>query len=168
MRPVSATGCVWLIDAAYVFQGHTGTIDYVKLKDTMQQWACDGKTFDQIIFYNSTTLDGKADGFHEFLKKIGFEVKLYSIKRSGYTCEKCNHHGNKHVQRGVDVAICTDLLRLAYEGKFRRVVLTAGDGDLLDAVKLVKSRFQEVYVSGYRHSMFTELATTSDAVYWIQ
>lgn len=167
MRPISNSGYVWIIDAAYVLQGHTTTIDYLQLKDTIQQWACGGKSFDQIIFYNSVVEGGKADNFHEFLRNNGFEVKLYPLKRSGYTCESCGHRGTKYVQRGVDVAICTDLLRLAYEGKFKRVVMTAGDGDLLDAVKLVKSRFQEVYLTGYRHSMSNDLVSVADNVHWM-
>lgn len=151
------SGVVWLIDAAYVLNGHVGKIDYDMLKKTFQQWACKGKDFDQIIFYNSTVGDNRADAFHAALEKLGFRIKLFPLKRSN----------GKMVQRGVDVAICVDLLRLAYEGKFWRVVLTAGDGDLIEAVKLVRSRYQEVMLTGYRDSMSNDLLAAASQVYWM-
>ncbi len=161
-----ATGCVWLIDAAYVLQCHVGTINYAEIRAELEAWV--GSGFDEVIFYNSTINDGKADGFHEYLReKCGFVVKLFPLKRSTYTCEHCGHHGSKQVQRGVDVAICTDLLSLAYEGRFKRVVLTAGDGDLLSAIQLVKRRFQKVYLNGYRKSMSADLMAEANGVYWM-
>jgi uncharacterized LabA/DUF88 family protein len=161
------SGIVWLIDGAYILKGHTGRIDYNELRNQLQAWA--GGPFDQIIFYNSfVDGDARADRFNNDLKLNGFAVKLFPLKRAtGGTCDSCGRQCERMVQRGVDVAICTDLLRLAYEGKFRRVVLSAGDGDLLEAVRLVKSRFQEVYLSGYKDSMSHDLAREANKTFWL-
>lgn len=162
----AASGSIWLIDAAYIFQGHSGNIDYLVIRDQLQKWL-GVVSFDQIIFYDSHVEDGgKSNGFHAFLKRNGFQVKLFPLKRSGYVCECCKHHGDRHVQRGVDVAICTDLLTLAFEGKFSKVILTCGDGDIIAAVQTVQRRFQQVYVSGYRNSMSNDLLKEVTGVYW--
>lgn len=158
------SGVVWLIDAAYIFQGHTGNIDYLAIREQLQTWI--GSSFDQIIFYDSHVEDGgKSNGFHAFLKRNGFQIKLFPLKRSTYICDNCKHHGERHVQRGVDVAICTDLLTMAFEGKFNKVILTCGDGDIIAAVQTVQRRFQHVYVSGYRNSMSNDLLKEVDMIH---
>jgi uncharacterized LabA/DUF88 family protein len=56
---------------------------------------------------------------------------------------------------------------MAFEGKFRRVVLSTGDGDLIEAIKIVKSRFQEVWLAGYRDSMSSDLAREAHKVMFL-
>ena len=77
------------------------------------------------------------------------------------------------VQKGVDVGIITDLISLAYEGEYNRVVLTAGDGDFLDAIRKVQSirsgtKHIEVFVAGYRSSMSKDMKIYADKLYYIQ
>lgn len=169
----NATSVIWLIDAAYVLKGHQGNIDYIDLRRKLQEWAIErwqGR-FDRIIFYNSTSNApgvNNSDNFLDMLTRNGFETKLFPLKRMNVKCESCEYQGQRIVQKGVDVAICTDLLSLAYEGKFRRVVLTAGDGDFLEAVKKVQSIFREVYIAGYKNSMSKDLIAQADKLYWIQ
>jgi uncharacterized LabA/DUF88 family protein len=154
------SGVVWLIDAAYILKGHTGNIDYTQMRRVLQEWAIEqqGGRFDQIIFYNSYVEgDHRADAFNTEMTRRGFNVKLFPLKKT---------HGDRWVQRGVDVALVTDLLCLAYEGKFKRVVLSAGDGDFIEAVKLVRSRFQQVWLAGYKDSMSSDLAKEADRIYW--
>lgn len=170
------SGVVWLIDGAYVLKGHEGRIDYIELRRQLQNWAIksDGKTqrvgdrFDQIIFYNSHYPDNPVGSpFHDMLKRNGFQVKLFPLKRMNVCCEKCSFKGKRTVQKGVDVSMCTDLLSLAYEGKFKRVVITAGDGDFLDAIKKVQSMFRQVYISGYKTSMSKDLIEACDDIMWL-
>jgi uncharacterized LabA/DUF88 family protein len=159
------SGVVWLIDAAYVLKGHRGEIDYTRMRRVLQEWAIEerGGRFDQIIFYNSFVEgDHRADNFNKEMERRGFNIKLFPLKRSVGACG-CD----RVVQRGVDVAICTDLLCMAFEGKFRRVVLSTGDGDLIEAIKIVKSRFQEVWLAGYKDSMSSDLAREAHKVMFL-
>ena len=102
------------------------------------------------------------------MESKGFKMKMYPLKFMNIQCDKCNHKGDRMVQKGVDVAIITDLLSLAYEGEYNRVVITAGDGDFLDAIKKVQSLGKEVLVSGYRCSMSRDLKDHGDEIYYIQ
>jgi uncharacterized LabA/DUF88 family protein len=166
------SGVVWLIDAAYVLKGHQGNIDYLSMRRFLQEWAIPerGGRFDTIIFYNSYREQDleKARPFYDKLQANGFQVKLYPLKKMGVTCQHCNTDGERFVQKGVDIAIATDMLSLAYEGKCKRIVLTAGDGDFLDAVQRVRKIFREVYLAAYQRSCSNELAYAADRVYWLQ
>lgn len=163
------TGTVWLIDAAYVLKGHQGKIDYVSIRRDLQNWAIpDYGRFDRMIFYNSYAPSNNCDGFIDVMESKGFEMKMYPLKFMNISCNECGSEGKRMVQKGVDVAIVTDLLSLAYEGQYKRVVLTAGDGDFLDAILKVQSMFREVYVAGYRCSMSRDLKEHADGIYYIQ
>ncbi len=160
---------IWLIDAAYVLKGHQGKIDYISIRRELQKWAIPhyGR-FDRMIFYNSYDPRDNCDEFINIMKSNGFEMKMYPLKFMNIKCDACNHKGNRMVQKGVDVGIITDLLSLAYEGKYKRVVITCGDGDFLDAIIKVQSIFKEVFISGYRHSMSKDLKDHADDIYYLQ
>ena len=163
------SGVIWLIDAAYVLKAHQGKIDYVDIRRQLQEWAIPNYgRFDQMIFYNSHDPKNKSEKFMEIMKSNGFTMKMYPLKFMNVTCHECGYKGKRMVQKGVDVAIITDLISLAYEGKYKRVVLTAGDGDFLDAVLKVKSLFKEVYVAGYQCSMSRDLEYNADETFIIQ
>ena len=165
------SGVTWLIDGAYVLKGHKGRIDYIDIRRKMQKWAIRNfnrsNRFDRMIFYNS--YDGNNGGeFIDIMESNGFNMKMYPLKFMNITCDSCGNKGNRMVQKGVDVGIITDLLSLAYEGEYDRVVITAGDGDFLDAIKKVQSIGKEVWVAGYRCSMSRDLKEHADEIYYIQ
>ena len=163
------SGVIWLIDAAYVLKGHEGRIDYKSIRRNLQEWAIPNRgRFDRMIFYNSYDPSNPSEKFTDIMESNGFEMKMYPLKFMNIYCDSCGTKGHRMVQKGVDVGIITDLLSLAYEGKYKRVVLTCGDGDFLDAIKKVKSMFKEVYISGYRCSMSNDLKNHADEIYYIQ
>lgn len=166
------SGVIWLIDGAYVLKGHKGRIDYIDIRRKMQKWAIRNfnrsNRFDRMIFYNSYDGNNGCGEFIDIMESNGFDMKMYSLKFMNTTCDGCGNKGNRMVQKGVDVGIITDLLSLAYEGEYDRVVITAGDGDFLDAIKKVQSMGKEVLVSGYRCSMSRDLKDHGDEIYYIQ
>ena len=166
---MNKSGVIWLIDGAYVLKGHKGKIDYISLRRELQEWAIpDFGRFDRMIFYNSCCSKNTSGKFMEIMKENGFEMKMYPIKFMNILCNNCSHKGSRMVQKGVDVGIITDLLSLAYEGKYKRVVITAGDGDFIDAIEKVQSLFKEVWIAGYKRSMSQDLKDTADNIYYIQ
>lgn len=163
------SGSVWLIDAAYVLKGHEGNIDYINIRNTLQNWVMpEGGRFDRIVFYNSYDENtGRADEFHDMLKRNGFELSLFPLSTKTTTCKTCQSIHTVSIQKGVDVSLCTDMLCMAFEGKFKNVVITGGDKDFIPAIKVVKSMFRNVYITGYRNSMSSELKNLSDGIFWM-
>lgn len=164
---MNKTGVIWLIDGAYLLKGSIGQIDLIALRRELQEWAIPNQNinnrFDRIIFFNSMKLgDEKQEGFHTWLSTMGFEVKLYGLKEMNVQCDCCNKIIKRQVQKGVDVGICTAILELADE--YKRVVLTAGDGDFIDAIHAVQKKFKEVYISGFNGSMAKEFRIDADAL----
>lgn len=124
-------GILWLIDGAYVFKGAKSTDYYLDLRRELQEWS--GGRFYKIIFFNSVKGD-RQQYFHKWLYKQGFEVSLYDVKEMTVKCPCCKTKFGREVQAGVDVGICTAVLT----EKYSRLVLTAGDGDFIDALKVAK------------------------------
>jgi uncharacterized LabA/DUF88 family protein len=159
------TGVIWLIDGAYLLKGATGRIDLISLRRELQEWSIPQQNgrFDRIIFFNSMKEgDKKQEGFHAWLETMGFDVRLYGLKEMNVKCDCCNIIIKRQVQKGVDVGICTSILELSDE--YKRIVLTAGDGDFIDAIHAVQRKFKEVYISGYNGSMSGEFRTDADAL----
>jgi len=152
---------IWLIDGAYVLRGATGTIDYVSLQKEMEE--CVEGQFDQVIFFNSAKKgDTKQEGFHRQMRKQGFDVRVYKLKELKIKCPHCSQTSGRQVQAGVDVGICTTMLELMFS--YSRIVLTAGDGDFIDAIDIVKKNKKEVYISGFKNSMSKHFHITADKI----
>jgi uncharacterized LabA/DUF88 family protein len=149
------TGVIWLIDGAYLLKGSQGKIDMIALRRNLQKWANNTRHFDRIIFFNSMKKgDEPQQAFHDWLTSNGFEVKLYGLKGMSVQCPRCEGCFKRQVQKGVDVGIATAILELS--DQYTRLVLTAGDGDLIEAIRVVQSKFRQVYVNGFNGSMSGE------------
>ena len=165
---MSKTGVIWIIDGASLLKGASGRIDLISLRSELQEWSIPqnkfgNNRFDRVIFFNSQKEgDDKQQNFHDWLKANNFEVKLYGLKEMDVKCDCCNTIIKRQVQKGVDVGICTSILELCDE--YKRIVLTAGDGDFIDAIRAVQKKFKEVYISGYNGSMAKEFRTDANAL----
>lgn len=156
---MKGSGIIWIIDASYVLKGTSEKIDYIDMRRRLQQWA--GGAFDRCIFFNTRVSgDERQEQFHQYLRDNHFDVRLYDIKEMRVHCRACGTLGSRQVQKGVDVGIATALL----SERFKRVVLTAGDGDFEDAVRVLKEDFREVFVHCYRNSVSRSLTGYADKV----
>lgn len=155
-REDERSGVIWLIDGAYVLKGsRDARIDYIRLRRSLQRWAAQGAHFDRCIFFNSAVPgDDKQERFHQWMRDNGFETRLYDLKEMTVECSCCGERFSRQVQKGVDVGLCTAILELADD--YHRVVILAGDGDFIDAIRVVKRKFKEVYVCGFQGSMSKE------------
>ena len=68
----------------------------------------------------------KQERFLKWLKRCEIEYKLGYFQTDGKT------------EKGVDVKIAVDMIKLAYEDQYDIAFLVSGDGDLVDAVDLVR------------------------------
>lgn len=73
----------------------------------------------------------KADKFYYNLRNYRrFEVRLGRLQKNG--------NPPQYSQKGVDVLLSIDLVRLAWSGKINKAVLISGDSDFVPAVKDAK------------------------------
>jgi uncharacterized LabA/DUF88 family protein len=165
---------VWIIDGAYMFNvGKSQPFDYLKLKDEMVR--LNGGPIYETYFLNSTRdpLADQQSAFHTWLKSAPprgprMRVQLYPLKDMRCLCPKCGEQFAREVQKGVDVAIATLLIKLAVQGVYDRLILSAGDGDFEDAISYVKSDLKkEVWISGLHANLSSDLQSYADNVVWV-
>jgi uncharacterized LabA/DUF88 family protein len=151
---------IWIIDGAYVLKGATGKIDYIALRRQLQDWA--GVTFDRCLFFNSARADDrKQREFHNYLEKNHFTVYTYDVKEMRAECPRCEHRFGRLVQAGVDVGICTAILAEKYD----TLVLTAGDGDFVDALRVAKIKWRrKVFVTAFDGSLSKKFIKLADQI----
>jgi uncharacterized LabA/DUF88 family protein len=89
-------------------------------------------------YYYNAVLDMKDDEnaykaqqrfFHRLSFIPNFEVKLGRLEK----------HGDKKVEKGVDVEIATDMLFFAYQDLYDVAIPISGDGDFAGVIKKVKN-----------------------------
>ena len=166
---------VWLVDGAYLFNyGRTHPFDYLKLKNELVKQN-GGPLYESYFLNASTDPSGEAqNGFHTWLKSAApkgpkFRVQLYRLKDTHHTCPSCAHTFDRQVQKGVDVAIATLIVKLAAQNVYDRLILSAGDGDFEDAVDYVKSELhKEIWINGSQANLSADLQSYADSVLWLE
>lgn len=164
---------VWIVDAAYLMKAAPGRFDYLKLKMELERLM--GEPFFESYYLNSTPnppTDAQ-DAFHTWLKTAPprgpkMRIQLYKLKDMRCTCPDCSWSFDRTVQKGVDVGIATLILKLATQGQYDRLLLSAGDGDFEDAISYVKSELhKELHISGFAGSVSADLQSYADSVVWL-
>ncbi|MCZ4500962.1 MAG: hypothetical protein JWQ74_3517, partial [Marmoricola sp.] len=157
---------VWIVDGAYLYNyGRTraGGFDYLKLKNEIVRLN-GGPIYES--YYLNAALDPTAEsqsGFHTWIKSAApkgpqMRVQLYKLKDLHSRCPSCGTNFDRYVQKGVDVAIATLLIKLATQDVYDRVILSAGDGDFEAAIDHVKSDLRkEVWLHGAQPTLSVDL-----------
>lgn len=167
---------VWIVDAAYVYNfGKTrpSGIDYLKLKNEVV--AANGGAIFESYYLNSTQEPATEaqNAFHAWIKAAPpkgpkFRVQLYKLKDLHNRCPQCGNQFDRQVQKRVDVAIATLLIKLAVQNVYDRLILSAGDGDFEDAIAYIKSDLRkEVWLNGAQSNLSTDLQSYADNVLWL-
>lgn len=94
----------------------------------------------------------KFNSFPKFDVKI-FDLRIINDKKTGVVLDK--------YEKGVDVALVTDLLLLASRGAFDVAIICAGDGDFYRAVEGIKDMGKEIYVASFDHNCGQKLKEVS-------
>jgi len=113
----------------------------------------------QIKWYFTSTINQQK---LEKLESV-FVVKNYDFKQS--TCPNCNEI--KKIQKGVDVAIATQISKAAIQNLCDRIVIVTGDGDFDECLQVSTGEFQkELTIIGFNdHSMSHSLRQHYNVVY---
>ena len=179
---------LWLIDAGYLFNAARSVeqnfqFDYLKLRNKVEETTSLWRTY----YLNSTPhppTDAQ-DGFHTWLRSAPprgpkFITKLYELKRiraDRAYCEQCKskvdlscpkgteHSLGNQQQKGVDVAIAT--LALVHHEKYETLILSSGDGDLLEAVEFLSEKGKRIELVVFSEGVSTDLQARADHIHWI-
>lgn len=121
-------------------------------------------SFDGAIIYASHDSSEEGRKFHTFVtglnRQPGIQVqcrlrKPKSPTRCNHchkpvlTCPHCGKGLSPKVEKGVDTAIATDMIRLAWEGAYDIAVLVSLDADLIPAVEFLDAKGKKVIQAGF-------------------
>lgn len=179
---------LWLIDAGYLFNaqrtvGQNYHFDYLKLRMKLEET----KSIWRAYYLNSTTnppIDAQNE-FHSWLRsgpprgpKIITQLhKLKRVRANHAYCEICckkvnlrcpggnGHHIMNQQQKGVDVGIAT--LALIHREKYDTLLLSSGDGDLLDAIEFLSELGKRIELLVFKNGVSTDLQSRADEILWI-
>lgn len=186
---------LWLIDGAYLFSTQSSVtqgynFDYLLLKNRLETLV---GPFWRAYYLNALQPDSdRNDGmqrFHSWLQSAppsGPKIitKLYNLRDSDASHAYC--HGctttvqlecldpscaggvyplTRRSQKGVDVGLAT--LALTHLDSYDTLMLSSGDGDLLDAVRFVSDSGKEIELAVFRAGVATELQSWADRIFWI-
>ncbi len=70
--------------------------------------------------------------------------------------------GDVSVEKGVDIMIATDMLRMAWRDTYDVAVLVTGDGDFAYAAQAVKDLGKHVQIAAFQANLALELAHVAD------
>ncbi len=164
---------IWIADAAYLQSYSDGQIDYFKLKETLQDKV--GSTFAESFYVNATRRPGADvhDTFHTWLKTAPpqgpkMRVKLYELSSFSATCGSCGKQLIENSVESVQVGIATLIVKLAAQWHYDRLVLSARDGALEEAIAYVKDELhREFWLTGFEGSISSNLQMYADEVLWL-
>ena len=92
--------------------------------------------------------------FNSFIK---FDVKTFDLK----VIRDATGAITDRYEKGVDVALVTDLLLLASRNAFDVAIICAGDADFFRAIEGVKEMGKEIYIASFDSSCATKLKDAS-------
>ncbi|MBF0480439.1 MAG: NYN domain-containing protein [Desulfovibrionaceae bacterium] len=179
---------LWLIDAGYLFNAQKTVspyynFDYLKLKEKLKEFGEIWRTY----YLNSTSSppSDTQDSFHKWLKcgspaGPGIITKLYQLKSSPIRDEYCrdcqkkvtlvcptdrNHTLLRTQQKGVDAGLVT--LALTNINNYDTLILSSGDGDLIDAVEYLTENGKRFELLVFKYGVSTDLQSRADKIHWI-
>lgn len=167
---------VILIDAENVLRAwmyHCSTIndsqariDYHKLIIALSQ----GTNLLRAYFYDGvpSNVPLNKKKFLEALQHQGIQLRTKILKTRTTTCKQCGTSETRTIQKGVDVALATDILRHAWQNTCEICIIVSGDEDYKDAIECAKDKGVKVWVCSFKPSLSSELARTADKIFYLE
>jgi uncharacterized LabA/DUF88 family protein len=167
-------------------------INYVKLVEEIAK----GREVIRTYFFDGVQepTPPSREGFFNSLRQKGITVITRPLRKKEINCLKCNLYKDikeqrelsgatitpfnqsgdgriltfrQEFQKGVDVALVTELLRMAREGVYDTAVVISGDNDYKNAVDCVKSMGKRVEVASFKEALGRDLKEVADKLIYI-
>lgn len=130
--------------------------DYYKFARTLT------KNRKLIRIYYYTALINEQENPRKYRSQKSFLDQLqqtpYCTVRSGHLLRR----GETYIEKGVDVLLTVDMIRLARLNSYDTAILVSGDGDFTEAVKDVKDMGKQVELAFFPYSQSLNLRNTCD------
>ncbi len=125
-------------------------VDFLKLASLL----CSNRKLIRIYYYNAVVR--QEDGEERYKEQQRFFERLRDVPYLELRLGRLEKRGNTVVEKGIDVAIATDMLRRAYSNAYDTAILVSGDADLVPAVEGAKDLGKHVenafvYIGHSRH-----------------
>ncbi len=156
-------------------------IDYVKLIEVL----ANGRDNRRAYFFDAIEQTNNFNpkiGFLDYLRRNGVTVNTKPLRNRLIRCDKCAigkkikaikpsvklpdsqlaERISQDYQKGVDIALVTELFRMARENGFDTAIVVSGDDDFASAIDCVKSMSKRVEVASFRNSLGSELKEVAD------
>lgn len=176
---------LWLIDAGYMYNAQMSIsgryrVNYMSLKQELER---DGPIWRSYYLAAAPNPGIDGESFHVMLRKSppegpGIITKVYGLKEvtvNNVYCQDCeekivcpnneNHNLGITKQRGVDVGLAMLALNLA--DRYDTLILSSGDGDLLEVVEYLWNMGKNFQMAVFREGVSTDLQCRAEKIYWI-
>jgi uncharacterized LabA/DUF88 family protein len=121
---------------------------------------CKGRDLFRIYYYNVLRDPGRNPQAYQDQQK--FLTALYKTPYLEVRLGGSKVRGDVAVEKGIDVMLATDLLRLAWDDIYDVGILVSGDGDFAYAVQAVKDLGKHVEIAAFPSNLAWELANVAD------
>ena len=121
---------------------------------------CKGRTLFRTYYYNVQRDPDRNPQAYQDQQK--FLTALYNTPYLETRLGTSKQRGDVAVEKGIDIMLATDLLRLAWNDLYDVAVLVSGDGDFSYAVKAVKDMGKHVEVAAFPANLSWDLAQAAD------
>ena len=143
-----------LIDNGYfkktitaVFKDSQVRIDYRKVSDKISD-ILKLKRY-RTYFYDAPPFKGSNPTKEENERYSKFDKFVYSVRKLPsfeVRLGKLVKRDNEFVQKGVDILLAIDIVKLSLKDRVRHIALIAGDADYVPAVKLARDEGVKIYL----------------------
>lgn len=129
-------------------------IDFEKFREVTSR----GYDLIRSFYYASIPATPTPDqaGFFKKLNYLGFKTRIKPLR------EVYLNGRREYREKGVDVALATDLVSYGMRKAYDWALVVSGDQDLCDAIEHVQAQGLRVEVLFYRHAMAEELKLLAD------
>ncbi len=161
-------------------------IDYIKLKDLLTK----DRNLIRTFFFDGAPdpIPSSKQAFFDFLRLNEITVISKKVRKRNLNCINCSlgrylqkrykiNFLNKiksqiliyeeEYQKGVDVALVTELLRMARENVYDTAIVVSGDNDFSNAIECVKSMGKRVEVASFKNSLGYDIKQTADKLIFL-
>ncbi len=136
-------------------------VDCVKLRDALAE----GRKLKRVYYYNSIPSNPNNDlelkkaidkemSYYHYLEYSGFKNSIIPLRKRKFEfkCENCGETTTieRDVEKGVDVALVSDMLSLATTGAYDVATIVSGDLDYHKAIDEIQRRGLIVEVAYFR------------------
>ena len=133
-----------------------GLINYYRLARLLAH----NRKIIRIFFY--TALVNSKDNPTKYATQDRFLIKIREMPFCTIRAARAMRRGETYVEKGVDVMLAVDLLKLARLNSYDTAILLSGDGDFVEAVKDVQEMGKRVELAYYTFNQSMMLRAICD------